>query len=497
MLKRFGEISGVNNRLRVLILVGNDLVGDSRVQKIIQASIASGNKTFALARVNSAKQDPPGLELAKIIRIPLYQHSPVLHSGYSYPDRILRFLQRSWINPKAKVIEFRYRIKYANRRNKMRIKRVIFEVVNSDSALVPMKSYRHRLVAANRKRRETRLSQIASGQVEVSIESYLPREVVFPDFGKYLEKMHSWFVYPAISVKPDLIHANDADTLSIAVAVKDHWKLRGHDVAVIYDSHEFTSGVYRPNPTWLPAMESLEKRYIPQVDAVATVSGAIAKLLKDKFELPTLPTVILNAPSKEVDAVQLPFPSLRASLKLDDSVPLFVYVGVSAQMRGIHTAVEALKFYPDAHLAVITKFNNYVRSCVEMATDLGVDDRLHILPYVPQALVSTYISDATAGISPCLHHPNHELSCFTKFYEYLHAGLPIVTSDVQVMKETTLEFGVGTVFVAEDASDCAAQMKLLASGISSYKSAISQSLLDDWSWETQAAKLEVLYKSVL
>jgi len=467
------------------------------VQKIVQASIASGHKTFVVARISSPKQDPPGLELAKIIRIPLYPNSPNLHPGYSYLDRLTRFLQRNWITPKAKVIAFRFRIKYANRRNKMRVKRVIFKFVNSDSVLVPMKSYRHKLVAANRERRETRLRQIESGQVAVNIEAYLPQEIDFPDFGKYLEKMHSWFVYPAIGVKPDLIHANDADTLSIAVAVKDHWMLRGHNVSVVYDSHEFTSGVYRPNPTWLPAMESLEERYIRQVDAVATVSDAIATLLQDKFKLPTLPTVVLNAPSKEVDTVQLPFPSLRASLKLDASIPLFVYVGVSAQMRGVHTVIEALKFYPEAHLAVITKLNQYVRSCVEMATDLGVENRLHVLPYVPAHLVSTYISDATAGISPCLHHPNHELSCFTKFYEYLHAGLPIVTSDVQVMKETTLEYGVGTVFVAEDARDCATQMEKLASGITNFKSSISQTLLDNWSWETQAEKLDALYKSVL
>lgn len=480
---------------RVLVIVGNDLVGDSRVQKIIQASIASENKTFVLARKSSAKQDPPGLERAQIIRIPLYPHSPILHPGYSYLDRMIRFIQRIWINPRTRAIEFRYRVKYANRRNKRRIKRVLFRVFNSNSTLVPMKRYRHKIVEMNRKRREAASRQIQSG--EANIKNYLPQEISYPDFGKYLEKMHSWFVYPAISVKPDLIHANDADTLSIAIAVKDHWKRRGHKVAVVYDAHEYTSGVYRPNPSWLPAMEGLEARFVPQVDVVATVSDAIAKLLEEKFALPKLPTVILNAPSKEVEAVHLPFPSLRTSLNLDTSTPLFVYVGVSAQVRGIHTAVEALKYYPDAHLAVVTKFNNYVRSCVEMASDMGVKDRLHILPYVPQHMVSTYISDATAGISPCLHHPNHELSCFTKFYEYLHAGLPIVTSDVQVMKDTTLEYGVGTVFEAEDAHDCAAQMKILASSVQNFKGAISQSLLDDWSWETQAVKLDALYKSVL
>jgi len=480
---------------RILVIVGNDLAGDSRVQKIIQASTSSGNNTFVLARESSAKQDPPGLELAKIIRIPLYQHSPLLHSGYSYPDRLIRFMQRVWMNPRSKAIELGYRVKYANRRNKMRIKKAIFKVVNSESTLVPLKRYRHALVEANRKRRDAKASQ--TSLTGTNIENYISKEIAHPDFGTYLEKMHSWFVYQAIAVKPDLIHANDADTLSIAIAVKDHWKLRGHKVAVVYDAHEYTSGVYRPNPTWLPAMESLEERFVPQVDAVATVSDAIAKLLKEKFALPTLPTVILNAPSKEVENIELPFPSLRVSLNLPASTPLFVYVGVSAQVRGIHTAVEALNYYPDAHLAVVTKFNNYVRSCVEMATDAGVNDRLHILPYVPQHLVSTYIADATAGISPCLHHPNHELSCFTKFYEYLHAGLPIVTSDVQVMKETTLQYGVGTAFVAEDSSDCAVQMKLLASDVAKFRNAIAQSLLDDWSWETQAVKLNALYNSVL
>ena len=413
------------------------------------------------------------------------------------------------------------RTKSSLRRTKRRIKRFFFNLAISDKMPWPISSLRDRAFEIRDARRESRrviqshLSNDTYSVNEYSFNSSVSQghagapsipvsqghagapsipEVKHTDFSEYLEKMHSWFIYPAIKAKPDIIHANDADTLSIAIETKEYWASKGHKVAVVYDSHEFTAGVYRANPTWLPAMESLEYKYIPKVDAVVTVSEAIAKLMKARFTLDQLPQVVVNAPSFQSKEVALPFPSLRESLNLDVSVPLFVYVGVSAELRGIHTAIEALKYFPGAHLAIVTKNNNYLGSCRELAKDIGVMNRVHIKPYVAQHLVSAYISDASAGISPILHHPNHELSCFTKFYEFLHSRLPIVTSDVQVMKETTLSLGVGTSFIAGDPIDCANQMKELITNLDKYKSAITDELLAELSWESQESKLHALYQ---
>ena len=509
---------------RVLVIVGNDLAGDSRVQKIIRSSIDGNYETLVLARVSPDNKPPEGLEKAKIIRIPFFANSQMQVHGYgSFKGGVIdgyrrnidsyRQMKNSFRRRKARVKYFflvRYsRTKSSLRRTKRRIKRFFFNLAISEKMPWPISSLRDRAFEIRDDRRESRRSihsqlseEIYYGSENDLNSSTSPThasaisipEVVHTDFSEYLERMHSWFIYPAIKAKPDIIHANDADTLSIAIETKEYWASKGHRVAVVYDSHEFTAGVYRANPTWLPAMESLEYKYIPKVDAVVTVSEAIAKLMKERFSLDQLPEVVVNAPSFQSEEVALPFPSLRVSLNLDVSVPLFVYVGVSAELRGIHTAIEALKYFPEAHLAIVTKNNYYMGTCKELAKDIGVMNRVHIKPYVAQHLVSAYISDASAGISPILHHPNHELSCFTKFYEFLHSRLPIVTSDVQVMKETTLSLGVGTSFIAGDPIDCANQMKELISNLGKYQSAITDELLNELSWESQESKLHALYQ---
>src|SRR4029077_8694190 len=89
------------------------------------------------------------------------------------------------------------------------------------------------------------------------------------------------------------------------------------------------------------------------------------------------------------------------------------------------------------------------------AAELEVTDRLRVLPYVPVDQVVPYISSASIGLIPILHLPNHELSLITKYFEYLHAALPIVTSDVREMAAETRRLGVGEVFIAGDAGSLA------------------------------------------
>ena len=54
---------------------------------------------------------------------------------------------------------------------------------------------------------------------------------------------------------------------------------------------------------------------------------------------------------------------------------------------------------------------------------------------------------------PIQHWPNHEIALITKFFEYSHARLPLVVSDVRTMAETVRETGQGEVFEAEDVAD--------------------------------------------
>jgi glycosyltransferase involved in cell wall biosynthesis len=469
--------------LRTLIIVGNDLRGDSRVEKIVMASVRAHRDVFVVAKKSMSKGKLPISEVAKLIKIDFDPNYECLDYGNRLGSYVMRCVLRSRL--------FLYRIKnnfsYKCKRGIYRLKQTLGNLLYDQRFPNCLISTRNRLLKPRRARIEEK--KLLTPPQVLGLNAL--------DFNRYISVMHSWYLPAAIRVKPDLIHANDADTLRIGVSVKDYWAARGHNVALVYDAHEYTAGVFRPDPTWLPAMLYQEALYIDKADYVITVSEAISELLQADFGLTHRPAVILNAPSAQTNETAMPFPKLRVSLGLDSATPLFTYVGVSSPARGIHTVVEALVHYPEAHFALVTRSTSYVNACAQDAIRNGVEDRFHIVPYVPHQWVSNYISDSTAGINPAIHHPNHELSCSTKYYEYVHARLPIVMSDLQVMAQTTREHKIGEVFEAENAVDCARAMKLVGENPQVYSKNITAELINLWSWEEQEKVLNSTYAKAI
>ncbi|HEY9842712.1 MAG TPA: glycosyltransferase, partial [Candidatus Obscuribacterales bacterium] len=100
--------------------------------------------------------------------------------------------------------------------------------------------------------------------------------------------------------KPDLIIANDIDTLPLAIRLREHFARHTHHTArVLFDAHEFYPEVYAADPLWKtfvqPYMRALCKRYMPRADARVTVSPGVASLYKQWLGLEL--EVVYNAPA--------------------------------------------------------------------------------------------------------------------------------------------------------------------------------------------------------
>jgi glycosyltransferase involved in cell wall biosynthesis len=126
-------------------------------------------------------------------------------------------------------------------------------------------------------------------------------------------------------------------------------------------------------------------------------------------------------------------------------------------------------------------------------------DRIHAVPYVPHERVAAFLSAADAGVIPIHHWPNHEIALITKFFEYSHARLPIVVSDVRTMAETVRATGQGEVFRARDAADFARAVRAVLADPRRYRGVYDGpgSPLPGWTWEAQAAKLDAIYGALL
>ena len=302
-------------------------------------------------------------------------------------------------------------------------------------------------------------------------------------------------------IEPDLIHAHDMHVIGIAVRSAQRARARGRAVSVIYDAHEYVKGLRRHMPPErLAANLDMQSEYIRQVDRVITVSEPLAALLQQDYDLPEAPDVILNAPLVSAGCTQSSVPSIRDRIGLHSDIPLVVYSGRMHPSRGVGTLVEAMQWLPDVHLALVGEpSNSYREELTDAAEELSLNDRLHMLPYVPAEAIIDHLRTATLGVNLLLPVPNHELSLPNKFFEYLHSGLPVLNADVGISARLTLEMGIGEVFTPEDPEDLARALTAMLSRIAAYKSAIHRqnARLRQFSWELQEERLRKVYADLL
>ncbi len=305
-------------------------------------------------------------------------------------------------------------------------------------------------------------------------------------------------------LRPDIIHANDFRMLGVGARATIRAKDDGRQIRLLWDAHEYLPGVdpWQDNLRWRPGNIAHEREFAPLADAVITVSESLAELLQRDHDLPRRPEVVLNAP--DVDALgpttDESSPSIRERCGLEPDVPLLVYSGLAAHKRGIDVMIEALPRMPDVHVAlVVGKIKApYVLGLIQRAKALGCAERLHVFGYVPHDQVVGFLSSATIGVIPIRHFPNHEIALITKFFEYSHARLPIVVSDVRTMAQTVRRTGQGEVFRVDDVDDYVRAIRAVLADEKQFRAAYdTPGLLDAWTWRAQAAKLNAVYSELM
>ncbi|HEY9374428.1 glycosyltransferase family 4 protein [Streptomyces sp.] len=501
---------------RVVMLVDNKVEGDSRVQKAAESAAAAGWDVTLLGLVRSGNGRTWKLGDAEVKLLPLKtplakrhaeRHRSPLRRPFAYQPGPMAAYRQQW----AKA----WRADVATRRAALK---VVPEAVGSP---LFRKSEQARLVVAGPvskfmqkwigfRARQTRQAIKAGKALRGPIDR------AFTATWKAAKGKRAWrrlepvlwdyeLTYGAEidALKPDLIHANDFRMLGVGARAAVRARAKGRNVKLVWDAHEFLPGVrpWEDNAHWIPGNTAHESEFAPYADAVVTVSEGLGDLLRERHGLREQPTVVLNAPDRPVETDPAlddaePVPDLRALCGIGPDVPLVVYSGSPGPQRGLGDMVEALPKLDGVHMAFVVPAPaaGYIQGLLKRAEELGVGDRLHAVPYVPHYQVVRFLSAANVGCIPIHHWPNHEIALITKFFEYSHARLPLVVSDVKTMSEVTRSTGQGEVCRAEDVDDLARAIKAVLADPEKYKAAYDKpGLLDTWTWEAQAEVLDRLY----
>jgi glycosyltransferase involved in cell wall biosynthesis len=255
-----------------------------------------------------------------------------------------------------------------------------------------------------------------------------------------------------------VVVAHDLDTLPIAAAVA---RLSG--ARLLYDSHELyvehESEPRRARST-RRVQRMVEARLIRRADVVITVNVSIAEELERRYSIPR-PTVVMNVPAAA--PANAPTIDLRAEIGVPDSMPIAVYVGGLGPGRGLEQLIASAAHLPDVALVVLGPGAPHYRAqLAALAGAAGASERVFMLTAVTGAEVSRWVAGADVGVVPyrstCL---NNYLALPNKLFEYLSAGLPVVTSDFPELRRIVLEHGVGATFDPEDPADIARAVRIV------------------------------------
>lgn len=305
------------------------------------------------------------------------------------------------------------------------------------------------------------------------------------------------------ALKPDVLHAHDMHVIGIAAHASARAHAAGRDVPWVYDAHEYVPGLSQYGGRTARVVEGwadLEDEFIREATRVITVSPAIADALGEKYGLAAKPAVVLNIPTEEPPGRER-VRTLREVCQIGPDVPLLTYVGGMTRARGVHTAIEAMSLLTEAHLGLVCVPHNdtwYVRQLRAQATAAGLGDRVHFVNPVGPDQVVEFLKGVDVALIPALSYPSHEMSLPNKLFEYLHAGVPVVSTELDSIRTFLRENGVGLTHPAEDPAALAAAVRAVLADHEKYAAAACDpALLARYSWTGQADQLRAVYDGLL
>lgn len=302
-------------------------------------------------------------------------------------------------------------------------------------------------------------------------------------------------VSAALHWEPDIVHANDGNTLAPAMAIA-----RRTGARIIYDSHELWlhRNVAR-NRVVAPVVEAMiERAGIRRASGVVTVSPSIAAWLQEKYRLSEAPTLVRNVPgaSPPPDGTS---GRLRELAGLTPRDRVIAYSGRFTTSRGIEETIEALPHLDsDVHVVLLGYGeDDYVATVRAAADRAGVSDRVHLVPPVAPDEVADALSDGDVAIvhvrPTCL---SYRFALPNKLFESIRGGLPVAAADLPDIRDVVRGLGVGEVFADDEPATIARTIeRVLANSAEYRRNALAAAAT--LTWEREADGLLALYERVL
>ena len=244
--------------------------------------------------------------------------------------------------------------------------------------------------------------------------------------------------------KKCILLSNDLDTLLPNFLIS---KLKGNDL--IYDSHELFPEVpeLQNRPFVKKLWELIERLILPKIKHAYTVCRSIADHYRKQYGLQM--QVIRNVPFREANG------------ELPKRTKTLIYQGGLNPGRGLELAIDALKYLKDYTLMIVGE-GETMEDLKQLAAECRVADRVDFVGRVPYEQLSKYTAKASVGL--LLEEPvglSFQYALPNKLFDYIHADLPFIASDLIEVRNIVHKFGVGQILKERTPKALAKQIESL------------------------------------
>ncbi|MEX1188814.1 MAG: glycosyltransferase [Bacteroidia bacterium] len=294
--------------------------------------------------------------------------------------------------------------------------------------------------------------------------------------------------FKLLFLKMDGIHANDLDTLLPAYLIS---KIRSKPL--VYDTHEYFTGVpeLQSRPSVQKIWRSIESYIFPKLKQVITVNDSIANLYDKDYGV--RPSVMRNIPNKTIAKAES---KTRKDLGFSEDSFLIILQGSGINVdRGAEEAVWMMQEL-DACVLIIAGSGDVINQLKKSTSELGLEEKVRFFPRMPysEMMGITRLCDLGLTLDKDTNI-NYRFSLPNKLFDYIHAGIPVLASDLTEVRKIIESYSVGRICSNHEPLHLASMVKSMKDdkvALANYR-VNCQLASADLTWENEAKTLNAFY----
>lgn len=286
----------------------------------------------------------------------------------------------------------------------------------------------------------------------------------------------------------DIYHLHDPELLSLAIKLKKLGK------KVIFDSHEDV-GKDILSKKWIPTIlrhiisfvyTSYESYICKKLDFIVTATPFIKK----KF---------LKINKKSLDINNFPIiTELSNNTVWSEKKDEVCYVGGMAKIRGIKEIVKAIDLTKNIKLNLAGKFSE--KEVQDEVKSLSGWTKVNEHGFLNREEVSKLYSTNKAGLVTLHPLVNYKDALPVKMFEYMVAGLPVISSDIKLWKEIVEGNECGICVNPFDSEEIAKAIEYIISNPTEAEKMGQngkKAVIEKYNWDIEESKLFKIYEGLI